>query len=136
MRIRDIRVIRGELLFGNEFCDVTKIAAIFDLDDTILDASSGRLFYRYLRQTGDLTRYFKHRDMARAALAMARWRLGLDDVNRAMSTAASIAAGIEVEPFWALIQQWFDEMVIHYVRDEAREVLSQHRKQGQPAVNP
>ena len=109
---------------------MTKVAAIFDLDDTILNASSGALFYRYLRQTGAMSRFFRPSAMARAVLAMARWRLGLSDVNQAMAAAASIAGGIEVEPFWQLIQQWFDEMVVHTIRDEARAALAAHRAQG------
>ena len=109
---------------------MTKVAAIFDLDDTILNASSGMLFYRYLRQTGAMSRFFRPSGMARAALAMARWRLGFSDVDQAMGAAASIASGIEVEPFWDVIQAWFDEMVVHTIRDEAREALAHHVEAG------
>lgn len=107
-----------------------QIAAIFDLDDTILDGSSGRLFVRYMQETSAMRGQFRRRDLARAAAEMAGWRLGLSNADRAMQRAARIAAGIETATFWLTVYDWFNEMVVHAVRDEARAAITWHRDQG------
>ncbi|MEZ4584054.1 MAG: hypothetical protein R3A10_20865 [Caldilineaceae bacterium] len=66
----------------------TRVAAIFDLDDTLLAGSSGKMMIRYLRSTGELTRYFRRRDLARTVALIAGWQMGVLDPYRAMEATA------------------------------------------------
>ena len=62
---------------------MSKIAAIFDLDRTLISRSSGTLFANYMRQKGLISKYFSRQDVAiallwvtfAAALNFGIWRL-------------------------------------------------------------
>ncbi|MCB0129869.1 MAG: HAD family hydrolase [Caldilineaceae bacterium] len=107
-----------------------KVAAIFDLDDTLLSDSSAKLIVKYMRSTGELWRYFRRRDVLSAFASVTGWRLGLLDATQATARTAQMAAGIEVDAFWALVRRWFNEMLIDSISPAARERLDWHRAQG------
>lgn len=109
---------------------MTQIAAIFDLDDTILTDSTGRLLWRYLRKKRLLGRYFRWRGISALTINITRYRLRLVDATRAMQGVAHLAAGIPVDEFWELIDEWFHEVVIHTISPKAEEQLDWHRRQG------
>jgi putative phosphoserine phosphatase/1-acylglycerol-3-phosphate O-acyltransferase len=108
----------------------SRIAAIFDLDDTVLAGSSGKMMIRYLHQTRQLTRYFRRRDIARTLALVAGWQMGLVDPFRAMEQTARLSAGMDVEEMWALVRRWFESMVVHAILPQARNRLEWHRSQG------
>ena len=107
-----------------------QIAAIFDLDDTLLNAASARLLFQYLRQNDLFSRYFRRRDSLAVAGAVLAYRLGLLDETQLMQRSARVAKGIALAEFWPLVQRWFDEMVIHHIAPLAQERLAWHRTQG------
>lgn len=109
---------------------MTQIAAIFDLDETLLDASSGRLFYQYLRHSGQFFRFFRLRDSWTVVSAVLLYRLGLLDATETMQRGASVAAGLRLDDFWPVVQQWFDEVVVRHIAPAAQERLAWHRIQG------
>ncbi|HEY65599.1 MAG TPA: HAD family hydrolase [Caldilineae bacterium] len=102
------------------------IAAFFDLDYTILRSSSGRLFVRYLRQKGMISR--------RQEMAIATWSafymFRLIDYPRLMSRLIADIMGQDEASMWTLCQRWFDEMVVHYISANAREAIARHKAQG------
>ena len=106
------------------------IAAIFDLDETLLDESSGRLLFHYLRRNGQLSRYFRLRDSWTIATAILAYRMGMRDVTQVMQRSARIARGIALDEFWQLVQCWFDEMVVDHITPLGQEQLTWHRAQG------
>ena len=106
------------------------IAAIFDLDDTLLNAASARLLARYSRQNDQFSRYFRRRDSLAIAAAVLTYRLGLLDATQLMARSARIAKDIALDEFWPLVQQWFDEMVVHHISARGQEQLAWHRAQG------
>ena len=108
----------------------TRVAAIFDLDDTLLAGSSGKMMIRYLRRTGELTRYFRRRDLVRTVALIAGWQMGVLDPYRAMEATARLSAGMDVAAMWALVHRWFDDMVVHAIRPQATARLAWHREQG------
>lgn len=107
-----------------------KIAAIFDLDDTLLTDASVKLFLQYLRKTGAVWRYFRRRDVVTVLAAITRYRLGLSDATAAMQRTASVAAGLELDAFWTLVEAWFRDSVIHAIAPAAEERLRWHTGQG------
>lgn len=109
---------------------MTQIAAIFDLDETLLDASSGRLFFQYLRHSGQFSRFFHWRDSWTVLSAVLLYRLGLLNATETMQRGARVAAGLPLDNFWPVVQQWFDEVVIHHIAPAAQERLAWHRTQG------
>lgn len=106
-----------------------RIAAIFDLDRTLLAGTSGKLFFQYLRKTGQLWRYFRRRDLAVVAAAVGAYQLGLIDATQAMQRSARVAAGIDVDEFWRLVQRWFAEMAVHAITRDGQASVAWHRSQ-------
>lgn len=109
---------------------MSKIAAIFDLDRTLITRSSAILFVKYLRQTNQMWRFFRPRDLAMLTLDMIRYKLGLLDGNIAIRRSALLSAGIDVDEMWELIHQWTEDMLVHFISEQARERLEWHRSQG------
>lgn len=109
---------------------MSQIAAIFDLDRTLITRSSGTLFANYMRQSGLIWDYFSRRDVAMAVMEMVGYHLGLIDAVEGMHRLARLANGIEVDEMWALINRWFDECLVHAISEQANERLAWHRDQG------
>ncbi|CAN5736197.1 hypothetical protein BH10CHL1_BH10CHL1_14140 [soil metagenome] len=108
-----------------------QIAAIFDLDDTLLNESSGRLLFRYLRRSGQFSRYFRLRHSWILAGAFLNYRIGgRQDMTQLMGRSARIARGIALDEFWQLTQNWFDEMVVDHISPSGIAQLAWHRAQG------
>jgi HAD superfamily hydrolase (TIGR01490 family) len=110
------------------------VAAIFDLDDTILTESSGRQIIRYLRHEGRYRQLVTRRYVARLFGETLLFRAGLLDANRVMKLTAQSVKDHPVAEIWALIQKWFDEMVVHTISQPAVERLEWHRDQGHVPV--
>lgn len=108
-----------------------QIAAIFDLDDTLLNESSGRLLLRYLRRSRQLSRYFRLRHSWILATAFLNYRMGgRQDMTQLMARSARIARGIALDEFWQLTQSWFDDLVVNHIAPLGQAQLAWHRVQG------
>ncbi|MDH7486300.1 MAG: HAD family hydrolase [Anaerolineae bacterium] len=106
------------------------IAAFFDMDRTILNDSSGRLYLRYLMQTG--------RIRAREWLRISRWflwyALGFMDFPRAMMRMLMMSPGQEEEPLQEETDAWFEEWVAPHIAEAAVRRIEEHRAQGHRLV--
>lgn len=106
------------------------IAAFFDMDRTILNDSSGRLYLRYLMQTG--------RIRAREWLRISRWflwyALGFIDFPRAMMRMLMMSPGQEEEPLWEETDAWFEEWVAPHIAEAAVQRIEEHRALGHRLV--
>lgn len=107
-----------------------RIAAIFDLDDTLLSGSSGRLFFTYLRRNHLYPRFFRLRNAMPLIAAFLLYRLGRADATATMQRSASIARGIAVADIWAVVQSWFDDVLVHAITPAGREQVVWHQEQG------
>jgi HAD superfamily hydrolase (TIGR01490 family) len=105
---------------------MTQIAALFDMDNTLLSAASGRLYLKWLRQTGQLP---LHR-WAYISGQVALYVTGLIDFPRLMSRLMVYAAGSDEAEAWRMSEAWFDSMLRHYVAPGGRERVDWHRQQG------
>ena len=106
-------------------------AALFDLDRTLLDCNSGRLWVQNEWREGRVS-------MGRAIWAgwwLGRYSLGMDEgLDRVFETAAQSLRGEEEALFEKRVRQWFDTEVCHRLRPGARAALERHRAAGEPLV--
>ena len=102
------------------------MAALFDLDKTLLDASSGQLYARYL---------YRHGQMGRRELATAAWwvvlsNLGLLDMKGAIPRLLASAAGDDEQEMRAQCDRWFAADVVPHITEPGRQRVAHHEAQG------
>jgi putative phosphoserine phosphatase/1-acylglycerol-3-phosphate O-acyltransferase len=102
------------------------VGAFFDMDNTVLRDSSGRLYLRYLRRKGLLSwpRW----------LAIT-WQVGLyvagfTSFPQLMARLMTQVAGADEAEAWRISAAWFDEMLRDYIAPAARARITWHRQQG------
>lgn len=109
---------------------VAKTGAIFDLDGTLLNDASGRLFTRYLRQEGKLREVIRRRDMPILASMIGAYQLGLVSATRAAQYTASVVAGLQADYLWQIVRAWFDDMLVHHITEGGEDAVAWHAAQG------
>lgn len=104
----------------------TQIAAFFDMDKTLLSASSAVLLVRYMVKRGELAR----QDVMRFIAAMLRYKMGrLDMIETTRAIVLELAGQSEAERI-DHTRQWFQEHLIDYVTEEGRRWVAAHRRLG------
>jgi HAD superfamily hydrolase (TIGR01490 family) len=103
-----------------------RVAALFDLDKTLLDASSGQLYARYLYRMGR---------MGLGEVARIGWwtllsRLGILQMENLIPRLLSSAAGDDEREMRELCDRWFAEDVIPHVTELGSQRVAEHRAQG------
>lgn len=106
------------------------IAAIFDLDHTLVAASTGRLVLRYMRETGIFNQYLQRRAVARVVGGSLLYKAGAWDATRLMQTTAAIVRGIPLATMWQMVERWFNEQLRHVLAPGALEQLEWHMGEG------
>lgn len=106
------------------------VAAFFDVDYTVLNASSSLLYVRYLQRQGQLG----HLEMLRVAWYVLLYRTAIVDFSDVIAHLARSAAGeseVETRDFG---DRWFSEVVLQHVSEDARQRIHFHRQQGHRPV--
>jgi HAD superfamily hydrolase (TIGR01490 family) len=103
-----------------------RIAALFDLDKTLLDTSSGQLYARYTYRLGQMTP---------GELAQVMWwgilsRLGILDMENLIPRLLASAAGDDEQQMRDLCDRWFVEDVMPHIAAHAVERAAEHKAQG------
>lgn len=103
-----------------------RIAALFDLDKTLLDTSSGQLYARYTYRLGHT---------GRAELARVMWwtvlsHLGVLDMENLIPRLLEAAAGDEEKEMRELCDRWFVEDVMPHIAERGVERVAQHQQKG------
>lgn len=106
------------------------VAAIFDMDDTLLNGSSGRMLFTWLREKNMLNGYFRRRDIPQVVLAALLYKLHLLDPTWLILRMGRAATGANAEELWAISRRWFDEMLVPAINQSGVERLTWHRAQG------
>jgi HAD superfamily hydrolase (TIGR01490 family) len=105
---------------------MSPVIAFFDMDYTTLDASSGLLYVKYLRQQGRIGR--------RALLRIAWWSLlykvSAIDVNSAVPKMLSYSEHQSASRLMAEAYEWFDVMLKDHIAPRAVEQIEFHRRQA------
>lgn len=105
--------------------------ALFDLDRTLLDCNSGRLWVHHEWSHGRLGA----RDVIWAGYWLLRYGLGRSDgLETAMEAAAQSVRGLEEAVLDDRIRAWFAHSVRHRLRIGARKALDEHRARGDHLV--
>jgi HAD superfamily hydrolase (TIGR01490 family) len=105
-------------------------AAFFDLDGTLLTVNSARLWLRRERRVGRIGAL----QVARAALRLGAYRVGILDMAETLRAALATYAGMEEDALRAETQAWWREEVRPFVAAGARAVLDRHRRDGERLV--
>lgn len=104
----------------------TEVAAFFDMDKTLLSASSALLLARYMRKRGELA----WQDAVRVVTAMLRYKMGrLDMIETTRQIVREMAGHSEADRI-AHTREWFRESLIDYVTEEGRRWVEGHRRLG------
>lgn len=106
-------------------------AALFDLDRTLLDCNSGRLWVTHEWRQGRIG----WRDAAWASWWLARYTLGVaDGMEQVFETAVASFEGVEESLVRERTRVWFDEECAPRLRPGARDALEAHRAAGDRLV--
>ena len=105
---------------------MARVAALFDMDKTLLDASSGVLYGRYLYRTGQMGR----RQIAQVAWWAAISRLGMLDVQKLVPRMLVQVAGEDEAAVREMSDRWFEEDVVPHITQRGQEHVAEHRAQG------
>lgn len=103
-----------------------RIAALFDMDKTLLNTSSGLLYARYLYRHGQMRR----RELATVTYWAILSRMGLLDMNQLVPRMLASAAGGDEREMSLLCDRWFVEDVISHVTDRGQQRVAHHLEQG------
>jgi HAD superfamily hydrolase (TIGR01490 family) len=106
------------------------VVAFFDLDRTLIDCNSGRLWMAHERRAGRLPLKIWLQGMWWLLL----YALGRDGLSMAYVRAVQGLAGKEEQRIAERTRRWFDEEVRHRLRPGAQEALNQHQLQGDRLV--
>lgn len=105
--------------------------ALFDLDRTLLDCNSGRLWVSNEWREG----HIGWRDVAWASWHLARYSLGIGEgLEHAFEVAIQHYAGIEEDALRDRTQVWFDALCLPRLRPGAATAMAHHREQGDRLV--
>lgn len=106
------------------------VAAFFDMDRTILNDSSGRLYLRYLNQSGQIG----PRQWPRIAWWLLCYLLRLIDFPHAMARMLVVSSGREEESLRQELDTWFEEWVAPHITADAVRRIEEHRASGHRLV--
>lgn len=104
--------------------------ALFDLDRTLIDCNSGRLWLALEWREGRVG----IRDAAWASYILLQYSLGYGELDAAYNAAVAKYAGIPEVDIDTRTRDWFAREVAHRLRPGARAAVEQHRKQGDRLV--
>lgn len=105
---------------------VGRVAALFDMDLTLLDATSGTLFARYLYRNGQMRRW----DLARVAWWALLGRLGLLDMQALVPRMLADVTGDDESVLRQTCDSWFAADVLPHVTEKGLQRVAEHKYQG------
>ncbi len=104
----------------------TRVAAFFDVDQTLLDVNTGLQWARHQRRAGLLSMM----DMLRAAFWMLRYRILVIDQESLIGRVAKAYAGTPVAHAESEMRKWFDAEMARFVRPAGRTRVQEHLDAG------
>jgi putative phosphoserine phosphatase / 1-acylglycerol-3-phosphate O-acyltransferase len=102
------------------------IGAFFDMDNTVLRDSSGRLYLQYLRRK----RLLSWPRWLVIAWQVGLYVMGLTSFPQLMARLMTQVAGADEAEAWRISAAWFDEMLCDYIAPAARARITWHHQQG------
>jgi HAD superfamily hydrolase (TIGR01490 family) len=105
---------------------MTRRAALFDMDRTLVRVDSATLYVRYQRAKGEATAA----DVARVAWWMLKYTCGIIDAPRVAERALRSFAGKSEAWLTETCEQWFAECVLEHVAAAGRDTVARHQRDG------
>jgi HAD superfamily hydrolase (TIGR01490 family) len=102
------------------------VAALFDIDGTLLARNTAPLYMNHLRRTGQARR----RDLARTLYYLFWYKLGLLDVRSALEVSMAFVRGKDEAAMVADCVSWYGEAVRPYVFPGMAAQVAAHREAG------
>ena len=102
------------------------VAALFDIDGTLIACQSGPLYIRHLRRSGHASLM----DMVKAFVFLVQYRLGLLDIQRASAASMGLVRGLKEANILADCRRWYEREVREYLRPAMAATVEAHRKEG------
>lgn len=103
-----------------------RVAALFDMDKTLLNTSSGQLYARYLYRQGSMSRS--------EVLRVAWWgilsRIGLLDMMSLLPRLLAGSTGDDEQQMRATCDRWFAADVLPHLTALGEQRVRRHREQG------
>lgn len=109
---------------------MTRPAAFFDLDRTLIDVNSGVLWARHERRSGNISR----RTLARVGFWNLMYHLSLIDMEAMFARAVGHYRGVARAELDRRTREWFARDIQHHLRSEAAEAITEHRERKHPTV--
>jgi HAD superfamily hydrolase (TIGR01490 family) len=104
--------------------------AFFDMDYTLLDASSSLLYVKYLRQRGQLKRH----QLLRVGWWALLYKLSMMDLMKIMPRIISYAETTDANQALTQSYAWFKDMVAPHIAPRAVERVRSHQQRGHRVV--
>ena len=104
--------------------------AFFDVDHTILNSSSGRLLIRYNYQEGRISR----KDLILNMIIAHLCKKGVLNTDRIIEKWAMKYKGVDEKEILKLSMNWFDDILVNHIREEARKEIEYHKKNNGKTV--
>lgn len=105
---------------------MSRSAALFDMDRTLVRIDTATLYVRYQRDKGEAT----WRDVARVAYWMLQYTFGVIDAQRVAEQAMEAFKGKEEEWLRVTCEEWFVDYVRQHVAEAGRGAVDRHRQAG------
>lgn len=105
---------------------MSRVAAFFDVDRTLVDCNTGRLFLKELRRRGEIS-FLK---ALRALGWMAKYHLSLIDLQVIAANVAQQMRGRSESEFAEQCQRWVEKEVLPRVTPGALRQIEHHRAEG------
>ena len=102
-----------------------RVAALFDLDKTLLDTSSGQLYARFQYHSGQMNRW----QLARVAWWGLLSRLGVLNMEDLIPRLLADAAGDDADEMRRQCDRWFINDVAAHVTGRGRQRVAEHQAQ-------
>lgn len=103
-----------------------RVAAFFDIDRTLIEVNSGRLWVEYLWRNGKISFPYA----MRSAWWLAKYWLSALDYEGVTAEVVRAYSGQRVDELEAEVRSWFDKEVAPKICREAREAVDEHRNKG------
>ena len=113
-----------------ELGDGRPVIAFFDMDLTLLEVNSARLWLSFARAEGRISRL----TMVRGLYWMLRYRLGTVDMQRVTEYALSLERGTPEAEMFEICDRWFSTLVRPTISPRAVERVEAHQAAGHEVV--
>jgi HAD superfamily hydrolase (TIGR01490 family) len=103
-----------------------RVAALFDMDRTLVKKDTARLYTRYRRDRGEAT----WRDALQVGFWAIQYTLGIIDAPNVARQALAQFRGTNERTLIEATDAWFREYVLPHVVPQGREAVKRHRSEG------